>query len=225
MDHQLPEAWAELLADELSAQYFGDLKSFVEQERAEHEIYPHNKDVFNAFQLTSFEETRVLILGQDPYHGAGQAHGLCFSVQSGIKVPPSLKNIYKELNSDLGHEVPSHGHLAEWAREGVLMLNTVLTVRASEANSHRKKGWEQFTDAVISAVNEKSTRVVFVLWGKPAQKKLDLIDTERHVVVQSAHPSPLSARTGFFGSRPFSQINQALVGSGQESIDWTITDE
>lgn len=222
MDEQLSKSWSQRLADELALPYFAELKSFVKQQREQHIVFPSSDDVFNAFQLTTYANTRVLLLGQDPYHGAGQAHGLCFSVQSGVKTPRSLVNIFKELKSDLGYEIPNHGYLAEWAKQGVLMLNTVLTVRSGEANSHRKQGWEQFTDAVIRQMNEKASRVVFVLWGKPAQKKLSLIDTDRHTVVQSAHPSPLSARTGFFGSQPFSQINAALIESDQAPIDWQL---
>jgi uracil-DNA glycosylase len=222
MTERLPECWTKQLAEELAAPYFTELNEFVQQQREEHTVYPPEEEVFSAFEFASFDNTRVLLLGQDPYHGEGQAHGLCFSVRPEIKTPRSLLNIYKELNSDLGCEIPDHGYLADWAKQGVLMLNTVLTVRESEANSHRKKGWEKFTDAVIQKVNAKSSRVVFVLWGKPAQKKLNLIDAERHSIVQSAHPSPLSARTGFFGSRPFSKINQALIESGQQPIDWAL---
>lgn len=223
MIEQLPKCWANRLKAELTASYFAELVAFVEQERSQHSVYPPVGDVFSAFRLTPYEKTRVLLLGQDPYHGEGQAHGLCFSVQSGVKLPPSLKNVFKELNADIGCEIPSHGDLSSWARQGVLMLNTVLTVRAAAANSHRKRGWEKFTDEVIRQVSAKTSPVVFVLWGKPAQKKLDLIDTDRHHVIQSAHPSPLSARNGFFDSRPFSQINQALEDSGQQAIDWAVT--
>jgi uracil-DNA glycosylase len=220
MKNQLPAAWANVLADELAAPYFHELTKFVEEQREQDDVYPPPDEVFSAFHKTPYESTRVLLLGQDPYHGEGQAHGLCFSVKPGVKTPPSLVNIYKELNTDMGCEIPNHGHLTAWAAQGVLMLNTVLTVRSGEANSHRKKGWEKFTDAVIRKVNDKTSRVVFVLWGKPAQKKLSLIDEDRHVVVQSAHPSPLSARTGFFGSRPFSQINQTLE---EDPIDWCLS--
>lgn len=222
MIEKLPKCWSRQLNDELQAPYFQDLATFVEKERKEHSVYPPVGDVFAAFQLTLFDKTRVLLLGQDPYHGEGQAHGLCFSVKEGVKLPPSLKNIFKELHADLGCEIPGHGNLSSWAKQGVLMLNTVLTVRASEANSHRKRGWETFTDEVIRRVNAKSSPVVFVLWGKPAQKKLELIDTDRHHVIQSAHPSPLSAKTGFFDSRPFSKVNHALESTGQPPIDWAV---
>lgn len=217
----LPESWS-VLQPEIEAEYFRELSSFVESERSQHEVYPARDKVFAAFDATTYEDVRVLILGQDPYHGAGQAHGLCFSVQRDVKIPPSLRNIYKELANDIGCEVPQHGNLTTWAKQGILLLNTVLTVRANEANSHRKRGWEQFTDSVIRAINEKPEAVVFVLWGAPAQKKKKLIDAERHVVIESAHPSPLSAHRGFLGSRPFSRINEALKESGRGEIDWSI---
>ncbi len=220
---QLPNSWADELKPELDAPYFAELKEFVDAEREQHEVFPPADDVFNAFKMTPFDKVRVLLLGQDPYHDDGQAHGLCFSVRPGVKLPPSLANIYKELKSDVGCNIPNHGNLESWAKQGVLMLNTVLTVRAHKANSHRRNGWETFTDAVIQLVNAKETGVVFVLWGKPAQKKADLINTDCHTIVQSVHPSPLSAHTGFFGSKPFSAINAALRKSGQEPIDWCIT--
>lgn len=219
--HSLPNSW-KVLRSEVEAEYFQELSEFVAAERSSYDVYPDSDQVFAAFQATSFEDVRVLILGQDPYHGAGQAHGLCFSVQQGVKVPPSLRNIYKELADDVGCVIPDHGDLSAWAKQGVLLLNTVLTVRANEANSHRKRGWETFTDAVIRIVNEKSDTVVFVLWGAPAQKKKKWIDTDRHVVIESAHPSPLSAHRGFLGSRPFSKCNQALRAAGRGVIDWSI---
>ncbi|MBP9053007.1 MAG: uracil-DNA glycosylase, partial [Ilumatobacteraceae bacterium] len=175
-------------------------------------------------RLTAYADTRVVILGQDPYHGAGQAHGLCFSVRPGVALPPSLANIYKELHSDLGITVPRHGNLEAWARQGVLLLNTTLTVRAGQAASHQGKGWEIFTDQVLRAVNDKQQRVVFILWGAAARKKKSLIDLSRHVVLESAHPSPLSAHNGFFGSRPFSRANAALAAAGQRPIDWALAD-
>jgi uracil-DNA glycosylase len=187
-------------------------------------VYPPAKDVFAAFALTPFEEVRVLLLGQDPYHDHGQAHGLCFSVRPGVKPPPSLANIFKELHDDIECAIPDHGCLVSWARQGVLMLNVVLTVRAHQAHSHRGKGWETFTDAVIRKVNDKAAPVVFVLWGKPAQKKARLIDLQRHAIVAAAHPSPLSAHRGFFGSKPFSAVNQALVERDQQTVDWQIPD-
>ena len=180
--------------------------------------------MFAAFEHTPYNKVSVLLLGQDPYHGEGQAHGLCFSVLPGTKPPPSLANIYKELQADAGCKIPNHGYLVTWAEQGVLMLNAVLTVRAHTPNSHKDKGWEQFTDAAIAAVNAKPDRVVFVLWGGYAQKKAKLIDTTRHVIVQSAHPSPLSAYNGFFGSKPFSKINAALQAAGKPIIDWRIAD-
>ncbi len=221
-DLAFPSSWSSVLADELSADYFAQLQTFLTAERQQHRVFPPADEVFTAFALTPYERVRVLLLGQDPYHDTGQAHGLCFSVRPDVKPPPSLRNIYRELHDDLGCEVPNHGYLPSWAEQGVLMLNTVLTVRAHQAHSHRKKGWEQFTDAVIRKVNEKSQRVVFVLWGKPAQQKIRLIDTQRHAVVHSAHPSPLSARRGFLGSRPFSTINRILREAGHSEIDWCI---
>lgn len=222
---ELPASWAKRLGDETDKPYFDKLRSFVAAERAEHDVFPPAAEVFAAFEHTPYDAVRVLLVGQDPYHDDDQAHGLCFSVRRGIKLPPSLRNIYKELESDLGLKMPKHGFLQPWADRGVLMLNTVLTVRAHEANSHRKKGWETFTDRVIGLVAEREQPLVFVLWGKPAQAKLKIIDKlggGRHAVVQAAHPSPLSANAGFFGSKCFSQINAALVGFGQPAIDWSL---
>lgn len=214
--------WTEALAPQLESEWFQMLTDFVSQQRDEATVYPPAKDTFNAFQFTSLANTRVVILGQDPYHGPDQAHGLCFSVLDSVsKLPPSLKNIYKEMASDLECEIPQHGNLESWARQGVLLLNTVLTVRESEANSHRKKGWEKFTDAVIRCVGERATPCVFILWGKPAEKKLPLIG-DQHQSIVSAHPSPLSAHRGFHGSRPFSRTNEALISCGQAPIDWTL---
>ena len=218
----LPLSWHDALASELAQPYFPRLAAFVDAEREQHQVFPPEADMFNALKTTRLEQVNVLLLGQDPYHNDGQARGLCFSVRPGIQPPPSLVNMFKELRDDLGYPVPNNGYLQHWAEQGVLMLNAVLTVRAHEANSHKGKGWERFTDAVISNVNEKGDQVVFVLWGNYAQKKLALIDTTRHVVVQSAHPSPLSARNGFFGSRPFSKINAALEAAGKPVIDWQI---
>ncbi|MGQ0503688.1 MAG: uracil-DNA glycosylase [Myxococcaceae bacterium] len=216
----LPDGWQRALQEELSAPYFQALQQFVEDERRAHSVFPPAEDVFAALAMTPYDAVRVLILGQDPYHDDGQAHGLSFSVRPGVKTPPSLKNIFKELAADLGIETPRGGCLEGWARQGVLLLNTVLTVRAHSANSHRRKGWETFTDAVIRAVNDRRPPVVFVLWGGPAQKKEKLIDAGRHVVLKAAHPSPLSAHVGFFGSRPFSAINAALRDQGEKEIDW-----
>jgi uracil-DNA glycosylase len=220
----LPLSWHHALASELAQPYFGKLAAFVDAEREQHQVFPPEQDVFNALKTTPLEQVNVLLLGQDPYHNDGQAHGLCFSVRPGVQPPPSLVNMFRELRDDLGYPVPNNGYLQYWAEQGVLMLNAVLTVRAHEANSHKGKGWERFTDAVIRNVNEKGDQVVFVLWGNYAQKKLTLIDTTRHVVVQSAHPSPLSARNGFWGSRPFSKINAALEAAGKPVIDWQIPD-
>ncbi|MBV9774673.1 MAG: uracil-DNA glycosylase [Gemmatimonadetes bacterium] len=220
----LPGSWQTLLADELEKPYFPKLRAFVDEERRTHTVYPPEDDVFNALKLTPYERASVVILGQDPYHGPGQAHGLAFSVRPGVRPPPSLVNIFKELRDDLGCRIPNNGYLVPWAEQGVLLLNTVLTVRDGEPNSHKGKGWEKFTDAVIRKVNDKEDRVVFVLWGGNAGKKTELIDTGRHAVVQSVHPSPLSARRGFFGSRPFSQINTALREGGRPEIDWQLPD-
>jgi uracil-DNA glycosylase len=183
-------------------------------------VYPPADEVFAALHLTPFADTRVMILGQDPYHGPKQAHGLCFSVRRGVPKPPSLLNIFKELRDDLGIEMPDHGSLEAWARQGVLLLNATLTVRGGQAASHQGKGWEVFTDEVLAAVNAKPERVVFILWGASARRKKSLIDTSRHVVIESAHPSPLSAHNGFFGSKPFSRANAALVAAGRDPIDW-----
>jgi len=214
--------WNPVLRGEFSKPYWPELQAFVQDERRRHRVFPPHEEVFACLHLTPYEKTRVLILGQDPYHGPGQAHGLCFSVRRGVAVPPSLVNIYAELRDDLGIEPPPHGNLEAWARQGVLLLNTTLTVRAGQAASHAGKGWETFTDEVIRAVDAKPHRVVFVLWGSHARKKKALVDTSRHVVIESAHPSPLSARNGFFGSRPFSRANAALVEAGLEPIDWRL---
>jgi uracil-DNA glycosylase len=214
--------WNPVLRGEFAKPYWTELQSFVAEERRQHPVFPPHADVFRALHLTPRADTKVLILGQDPYHGPGQAHGLCFSVQPGVAVPPSLVNIHKELDTDLGCPRPRHGNLEHWARQGVLLLNAVLTVRAHKANSHQGKGWEQFTDEVIRAVNAKEETVVFVLWGGYARRKRSLIDTSRHVVIESAHPSPLSAHNGFLGSRPFSRANDALVAAGRTPIDWCL---
>lgn len=224
MNLRLPPSWRRVLSDELSEPYFQELQTFLRDERRRHTIYPPAKDVFAAFELTPFDQVRVLLLGQDPYHDKDQAHGLCFSVRHGVKPPPSLANIFKELHEDVGCDIPDHGCLESWARQGVLMLNSVLTVRAHQAHSHRGKGWEIFTDAVIRKVNEKSTPVVFVLWGGSAGKKARLIDLSRHALIQAAHPSPLSARRGFQGSKPFSGINRELSRRDEKTIDWRIAD-
>jgi uracil-DNA glycosylase len=214
--------WNPILRGEFDKPYWRDLQVFVTAEREHHTVYPSHADVFAALHLTPYADTRVLILGQDPYHGRGQAHGLCFSVPSGVAIPPSLANIHRELAADVGVPVPNHGNLEPWARQGVLLLNATLTVRAGQAASHQGKGWETFTDEVIAAVNAKPEHVVFVLWGSYARKKRSLIDAARHTIIESPHPSPLSAHNGFFGSRPFSRANDALVAHGQQPIDWTL---
>jgi uracil-DNA glycosylase len=214
--------WNPILRAELGEAYWASLQEFVAAERARAPVYPPHDEVFAALHLTPYESVKVVILGQDPYHGAGQAHGLCFSVRPGVALPPSLRNIYKELHDDLGLDPPADGDLTAWARQGVLLLNTTLTVRAGAAASHQGKGWETFTDQVIRAVNDKPERVVFILWGAAARKKKALIDRTRHVVIESAHPSPLSASAGFFGSRPFSRANEALVAAGRTPVDWRL---
>ena len=216
--------WRPILLEETRKPYFKDLLRFVAEQRQQVTVFPPDAEVFAALHLTPIEQVKVLILGQDPYHDDGQADGLCFSVRPGIAIPPSLLNIFKELRSDLGCKMPNNGYLTHWAEQGVLLLNTVLTVQAHQANSHQGKGWETFTDAVIAAVNAKTEPVVFVLWGANARKKLALIDTRRHTVIESPHPSPLSAHRGFFGSRPFSKINAALRKAGEAEIDWQIPD-
>jgi uracil-DNA glycosylase len=223
MDMTLPESWKAAIGAEFEKPYFQALKQFVDTERQTETVFPPDADVLNALRLTPYDQVRVFILGQDPYHDDNQAHGLAFSVRPGIKPPPSLANIYRELKDDIpGFVPPKHGYLTSWATQGVLLLNAVLTVRAHTPNSHKGKGWETFTDAVIRAVNEKTEPVVFVLWGGYAGKKLPLIDTARHTVITSAHPSPLSAKAGFFGSRPFSKINAVLTAAEQEPIDWNL---
>jgi uracil-DNA glycosylase len=218
----IPAGWREALGGETRLPYYAALQAFVRDERAAHAVYPPEDEVFTALGLTPFEQVRVVILGQDPYHGEGQAHGLAFSVRAGVRPPPSLVNMYKEMETDLGVARPATGDLTPWARQGVLLLNAVLTVRASEANSHAGWGWERFTDAALRALNARAAPVVFVLWGNYARKKRALIDAGQHTVIESAHPSPLSARNGFFGSRPFSKINAALRASSQAGIDWRL---
>jgi uracil-DNA glycosylase len=214
--------WNPVLRDELEKPYWAELQRFVADERANHAVYPPKDEVFAALHLTPLADVKVVILGQDPYHGPGQAHGLCFSVRSGVRPPPSLQNIFTELHDDLGIDPPAGGDLTPWARQGVLLLNATLTVRAHEAASHQRKGWETFTDRVLQAVDEQPRTVVFILWGASARRKRALIDTARHVVIESPHPSPLSAHRGFFGSRPFSRANEALVAAGREPVDWRL---
>jgi len=218
----LKNDWAAELEPEFSKPYYLELRAFLAEEYRARAVYPDMYDIFNALHYTPLSETKVVILGQDPYHGPGQAHGLSFSVKEGIGAPPSLQNMFKELRDDLGCEIPDHGHLLHWAKQGVLLLNTVLTVRAHEANSHKDKGWEKFTDSVIAAVNRKADPVVFLLWGSHAQKKAELITNKKHLQIRTPHPSPLSAYRGFFGSKPFSRTNQFLRSVGSREIDWQI---
>lgn len=220
----LPGGWDEVLAGETAKPYFRDLLAFVAREREAGPVYPAEGEVFNALAYTLYDEVKVFILGQDPYHGAGQAHGLSFSVRPGVRPPPSLGNIYKELRDDVGFKPPRHGSLVPWARQGVLLLNAVLTVRQAEPNSHAGKGWETFTDAVIRAVNAKPQRVVFVLWGAYARKKAKLITGKQHVIIESAHPSPLSVAK-FLGTKPFSKVNAALEEAGETPIDWQLPEK
>ncbi len=225
-DVKLDESWKGPLAAEFSSAYMQDLKAFlVEEKSAGKRIFPKGADYFRALDLTPLPQVKVVILGQDPYHGAGQAHGLCFSVQPGVRIPPSLVNIYKEMQSDLGIAPARHGFLEHWARQGVLLLNSVLTVEEGRAAAHQGRGWERFTDAVIRAVNEQGTDVVFILWGSYAQKKAAFVDSSRHLVLKSPHPSPLSAHNGFFGSRPFSKANDFLASRGKTPIDWALPAE
>ncbi len=220
----LKNDWAPLLESEFEQPYYLQLRQFLIGEYNNHVIYPDKHDIFNALHLTSFSETKVVILGQDPYHGAGQAHGLSFSVKPGVKKPPSLQNIFQELQSDLGCRIPHNGYLVNWAQQGVLLLNAVLTVRESDPNSHRGMGWETFTNKVISTLSARKKPVIFILWGSPAQQKIQLIDQSRHYILKSVHPSPLSSYRGFFGSKPFSQTNEILRNMGSSEIDWQLAD-
>lgn len=222
MTFKLNSDWQTRLAPEMQQSYFKTLTQFVEKEYAEHTIYPPHDLIFNALNTTSFEKVKVVILGQDPYHEFGQAQGLSFSVAAGTKLPPSLKNIFKELSADCHISTPQSGDLSVWAKQGVLLLNTVLTVREGAANSHAKHGWETFTDRIISLLSAREKGIVFILWGKNATSKLPLIDTSRHIVLTSAHPSPLAAYRGFFGSQPFSKANEALISLGETPIDWRL---
>ena len=219
----LEPSWLQVLGDEFDKDYMVKLRQFLKEEKeAGYTIYPKNSDIFNAFNKTPFTELQVVILGQDPYHGANQAHGLSFSVQKGITPPPSLKNIYKELQTDIpGFVIPATGDLTHWAEQGVLLLNATLTVRAGTPGSHQKKGWEQFTDAVIKTISDKKKGIVFILWGSYAQAKAELIDQTKHNIIKSPHPSPFSADRGFFGSKPFSKTNEILRKEGKKLIDWT----
>ena len=214
--------WLEALGEEFHKPYYKKLYETVNQEYRTRRIYPPANDIFNAFHLTPLKDVKVVILGQDPYHGNGQAHGLCFSVKPGVEIPPSLVNIYQELHDDLGCSIPTHGYLTKWAKQGVLLLNTVLTVRAYQANSHRGIGWEEFTDAAIRALNAQDRPIVIILWGRPAQMKKSMLNNPHHLILEAPHPSPLSAFRGFFGSRPFSKTNEFLQSHGVEPVDWQI---
>jgi uracil-DNA glycosylase len=220
---ELEESWSIALKDEFDSSYFSDLKAFLKEEKESYRVYPPGSQIFTALNLTSLTGVKAVILGQDPYHGPGQAHGLSFSVPEGVKLPPSLKNIFKELSSDLGVSLPESGNLEKWAREGVLLLNATLTVRKSEPGSHQGKGWEIFTDKIISTISDLRAGVVFILWGKFAQDKERLIDTSKHFIISSPHPSPFSVYRGFFGSKPFSRTNHILQENGLEPIDWDLT--
>ena len=212
--------WNEILEEEMQKDYYQDLQAFVQKRREEVRVFPEEKNVFRALELTPFESVKVVILGQDPYHGFGQAHGLSFSVQKGTPLPPSLRNMYKELQEDLGGELPTEGDLSHWAKQGVLLLNTVLTVEEGNANSHKGIGWETLTNRLIESLNELNHSVIFILWGKPAQDKEKLITNPSHVILKAPHPSPLSAYRGFFGSKPFSRVNDILIQQGQTPIRW-----
>jgi len=220
MDVKIDESWKLKLLDEFEKEYFIKLTGFIKEEYRISTIYPPGSLIFNAFNLCTFQNVKAVILGQDPYHGPGQAHGLCFSVREGIDFPPSLVNIFKEIESDLGHKKPVNGNLGRWASQGVLLLNATLTVRAHQAGSHQKKGWEQFTDSVISILNNEKQHIVFFLWGAYAQKKGESIDRSKHLVLESVHPSPLSASRGFFGNKHFSRCNEYLIEHGIEPINW-----
>ncbi len=222
-DIKLEETWKFALEEEFDSAYMADLKKFlVAEKQAGKQIFPKGSEYFRALNLTPLDEVKVVILGQDPYHGAGQAHGLCFSVQPGVRTPPSLVNIYKEMQADLGIAPAKHGFLEHWAEQGVLLLNSVLTVEEGKAAAHQGQGWEKFTDAVIRTVNDECDGVVFILWGSYAQKKASFVDQERHLVLKSAHPSPLSAHNGFLGSRPFSKTNEYLQSIGKDPVDWQL---
>lgn len=221
---KIEESWGNELEDEFNSSYFQDLKEFLVQEREKYKVYPPGSLIFNAFNHTPFNDVKVVLIGQDPYHGHGQAHGLCFSVSHGIKPPPSLVNIFKEINADLGVPIPSHGNLEKWADQGVLLLNATLTVRANQAGSHQKKGWEDFTNAVIKRLSEKREGLIFILWGRYAQAKEEIIDTEKHHILKAAHPSPFSAYNGFFGCKHFSKTNEILKSKGLPVINWKLDD-
>jgi len=222
IDPNIENSWKQELSEEFQSDYFFELKNFLVSEKKKYQIYPPGSEIFAAFNYTTFDNVRVVILGQDPYHGDGQANGLCFSVRKGVILPPSLRNIFKELKNDLGYPVPLSGDLQKWAGQGALLLNATLTVRASQAGSHQNKGWENFTNAVITKLSDNKENLVFILWGKFAQDKESLIDTSRHFILKSPHPSPFSADRGFFGSKPFSKTNEYLRKTNQKEIDWKL---
>lgn len=222
VDPKIEESWKNVLLDEFHKPYFDNLKAFLLEEKKYYTIYPKSANIFAAFDNTPFHDVKVVILGQDPYHGDNQAHGLSFSVQDGVPHPPSLQNIFKELRDDFGCAIPKNGNLTAWAKQGVFLLNTVLTVRASDANSHRNQGWEMFTDAVIKLLNAQKEHLVFILWGAPAGTKASLIDSKKHLILKAPHPSPLSSYRGFFGSKPFSKSNDYLMSNGKKPIEWCL---
>lgn len=225
MIEHLDTSWKEILRDEFNQDYFKDLSNYVKQERITQTIYPTPELCFSAFNKTKFKDVKVVLIGQDPYHNIGQANGLCFSVSSKSKIPPSLKNIFNELKTDLNCAMPLHGNLEKWAEQGVLLLNATLSVRAHKPGSHQKKGWEQFTNKVIQLISEECKNIVFILWGNYAQKKIDQIDENRHLILKSVHPSPFSARKGFFGSKPFTKTNNYLTSFGKEKINWDLNSD
>ncbi|HWV73197.1 MAG TPA: uracil-DNA glycosylase [Pseudosphingobacterium sp.] len=223
MSITLEKSWKAVLEQEFSKPYMNELRAFLKDEQTHYQVFPPNKLIFNAFEHTPFDQTKVVILGQDPYHNIGQAHGLSFSVQPGVAIPPSLRNMYIELSTDIDEfKIPHHGTLTKWADQGVLLLNAVLTVRAHTAASHQKRGWEIFTDTVIKELSQKRENIVFILWGNYAKQKTKLIDSSKHLIITSAHPSPLSAHNGFFGSKPFSKTNQYLINHNKTPIDWSL---
>ncbi|MDX9970829.1 MAG: uracil-DNA glycosylase [Candidatus Gracilibacteria bacterium] len=217
---KIHNSWKTLLSDEFEKEYFNNLIKFVKTEYKSHTIYPQGKNIFRALDFCPFENVKVVILGQDPYHGPSQANGLCFSVNEGIRKPPSLINIYKEIESDLKIKMPNHGNLENWSKQGILLLNATLTVRANQAGSHQKKGWEEFTDAIINIISEKKENIVFILWGNYAKKKGEIINKNKHLILEAPHPSPLSAHSGFFGSKHFSKTNEYLLKTGKNPINW-----
>lgn len=219
---QIDSSWKEVLKDEFEHPYFFELKEFLVEEKKKHRVFPPGSQIFNAFNHTPFHKVKVVIIGQDPYHGPGQAHGLCFSVPKGVAIPPSLQNIFKEINSDLGIAIPNHGNLEKWAQQGVLLINATLTVRAHQAGSHQGKGWERFTDAAIAALSSQRSGIVFMLWGAYAQAKTKIIEQSKHHILKAPHPSPLSAYRGFFGCKHFSKTNEILNRLGSDTIDWSI---